>query len=103
MEVYALPYDADIPLICMDEQPCQLLGEKLAPVRMKLVKTAKEDYEYVRCGTCSIFIFSEPLACWRHVMASERRTKKDWAGQIKELLDIHYPVSANDKMQESGG
>jgi hypothetical protein len=91
LEVYALPYDESIPLVCMDEQPCQLLGEKLTPVPMKPGKIAKEDYEYVRNGTCSIFIFSEPLVGWRHVHASERRTKKDWAGQIKELLDVHYP------------
>jgi hypothetical protein len=54
-------------------------------------KPCKEDYEYVRKGVCSIFIFTEPLAAWRHVHASERRTKKDWALQIKELLEMHYP------------
>lgn len=91
LEVYALPYDPEIPMVCMDEQPCQLLGEKLEPICMKPGILAKEDYEYVRNGTCSIFIFTEPLAGWRHVQASERRTKKDWAMQIKELLDIHYP------------
>lgn len=91
LEVYALPYDERVPLICMDEQPCQLLDEKLTPIPMKPGKTAKEDYEYVRRGTCSIFIFTEPLVGWRHVVASERRTKKDWASQIKELLDVHYP------------
>ena len=91
LEIYALPYDPDIPMICMDEQPVQLLGEKLKPVAMKPGKPRKEDYEYVRNGTCSIFIFTEPLAGWRHVVASDRRTKKDWALQIQELLDIHYP------------
>ena len=58
---------------------------------MKPGKLRKEDYEYVRNGTCSIFIFTEPLADWRHVVASERRTKKDWAMQIEELLEVHYP------------
>lgn len=91
LEVYALPYDEDIPMVCMDEQPCQLLGEKLEPIPMEPGKTAKEDYEYVRHGTCSIFVFTEPLAGWRHVQATERRTKKDWAMQIKDLLDIRYP------------
>lgn len=89
--MYALPYDPEIPMICMDEQPCQLLGEKLEPICMKPRIPAKEDYEYVRNGTCSIFIFTEPLAGWRHVQALQRRTKKDWAMQVKELLDIHYP------------
>ena len=91
LEIYALPYDPEIPMICMDEQPVQLLGEKLKPIAIKPGKPRKEDYEYVRNGTCSIFIFTEPLAGWRHVIASERRTKKDWALQIKELLDLHFP------------
>lgn len=90
LETYALPYDPEIPTICMDEQPVQLLGEKLQPIPMKPGKPRKEDYEYVRNGTCSIFIFTEPLAGWRHVHASERRTKKDWALHIKGLLE-HYP------------
>jgi len=91
LEVYALPYDPEIPMICMDEQPVQLLGEKLQPIAMKPGTPRKEDYEYVRNGTCSIFVFTEPLAGWRHVIASERRTKKDWAMQIQELLETHYP------------
>lgn len=91
LEVYALPYDEEIPLICMDEQPFQLLGEKLEPLSMKPGKPAKEDYEYVRKGVCSIFIFTEPLTGWRHVHASERRTKVDWALHIQEILDVHFP------------
>lgn len=91
LEVYALPYDQNIPLICMDEQPCQLLDEKLEPLAMRVGSIKKEDYEYVRKGTCSIFVFTEPLKGWRHVHASERRTKIDWALQIEELLEVHYP------------
>lgn len=51
----------------------------------------REDYEYVRKGSCSVFLFTEPLPEWRHVQTSERRTKVDWARQIQELLDVHYP------------
>lgn len=91
LEVYALPYNKDIPVICMDEQPCQLLEHKLQPIPMKPGSPRKEDYEYVRKGTCSIFVFTEPLAGWRHVCASQRRTKKDWAFQIQELLEVYYP------------
>ena len=91
LEVYAIPYDENIPVICMDEQPVQLLDDKLKPLPMTNGKAAREDYEYVRCGTCSIFIFTEPLKGWRRVRASERRTKVDWALQIQELLDVHYP------------
>lgn len=91
LEVYALPYDEEIPLICMDEQPYQLLGEKRKAVSMIPGKVRKEDYEYTREGTCCIFIFTEPLGGWRHVYATEHRTKKDWALQIRELLEVHYP------------
>jgi hypothetical protein len=75
----------------MDEQPYQFLGEKREPVPMRPGKAAKEDYEYVREGTCSIFMFTEPLGGWRHVHASEHRTKRDWALRIRELLEVYYP------------
>jgi hypothetical protein len=91
LEVYSMPYAEEIPVICMNEQPFQLLGEKLQPISMKPGKPQKEDYEYIRNGACSIFIFAEPLAEWRHVHATKRRTKKDWALQIQELLKVHYP------------
>ena len=91
LEVYALPYDENIPLICMDEQPCQLLDERVKPLPMRPGSAKKEDYEYIREGTCSIFIFTEPLKGWRHVKARKRRTKVDWAWMIKELLEVHYP------------
>ena len=91
LDAYALPYDPEIPLICMDEQPVQLLGEHIAPIEMKPGSLKKEDFQYVRNGICAIFMFTEPLAGWRHVNAEERRTKLDWAAQIKELLETHYP------------
>ena len=91
LETYALPYDEAIPLVCMDEQPCQLLDHYLEPLPMRPASPRKEDYEYVRKGTCSIFVFTEPLQGWRHVCARERRTKVDWALMIRELLEVHYP------------
>lgn len=91
LEVYALPYDEGIPLICMDEKPFQMLDHALAPLPVKPGASAIEDYEYIRKGSCSIFVFTEPLAAWRHVVATERRTKKDWAEQIARLLDVYYP------------
>jgi hypothetical protein len=58
---------------------------------MESGKPLREDYEYVRSGTCSIFIFTEPLACWRYAQAFPQRTKKDWARLIKWLVDEQYP------------
>ena len=91
LEIYALPYDPAIPLICMDEQPCQLLCEKLDPIPMKPGRPLRVDYEYVREGTCCIFVFTEPLQGWRHIEATRRRTKLDWAHQIDQLLTEYYP------------
>ncbi len=75
----------------MDEKPYQLLDETRAPIPMKPTKPLREDAEYVRNGTCSIFIFTEPLAGWRHVSVRPQRTRVEWAEQVRDLLDVHYP------------
>ncbi len=74
----------------MDEKPYQLLGESREPFPMKPGNKRKQDSEYVRNGTCSIFMSCEPLAGWRHTSVREHRTALDWAEDIKELVDI-YP------------
>ena len=91
LDLYCQPYVPDYPVICMDEKPYQLLDESRKPIAMKPGKSLRRDDEYVRHGTCSIFLFTEPLAGWRHVDAQERRTKIDWAHQIQYLLDQVYP------------
>jgi hypothetical protein len=75
----------------MDEKPFQLLGEIREPLLKQPGKVEKIDNEYKREGTCSIFIFTEPLAGWRYAEAFERRTKKDWAHRVKWVLDNQYP------------
>lgn len=91
MDLYQQPFDEEYPVICMDEKPYQLLDDVRNPIPMKPAKPKREDSEYKRNGTCSIFLFTEPLAGWRHVAAHERRTRIDWAEEIKELLEVHYP------------
>lgn len=91
LDVYALPYDPLWPVICMDEQSKQLLYSIRKGKGSKNNKPAKTDNEYGRNGTANVFIFAEPLAGWRHVHATRRRTKLDWAHQLKELADVHYP------------
>jgi len=91
LAVYARPYDPQKPVVCMDEKPYQLLDNIREPLPMIPGSTEKIDNEYKRNGTCSIFIFTEPLAGWRHAEAFPRRTKKDWANRIKWLLDEQYP------------
>ena len=93
LKVYARPYDPKRPVVCMDEKPYQFLGEKVNPLPMKPGSVEKVDSQYVRMGTCSISIFTEPLGGWRYCEAFLRRTKKDWAQRIKFVLDTWYPLA----------
>jgi len=94
LTVYARPYDPEYPVVCMDEKPFQLLDERYAPIPMsKTNRKEKYDCEYEKKGTCSIFLFTEPLAGWRNSIAFPQRTKKEWAHQIKWLLDEQYPAA----------
>jgi hypothetical protein len=77
LEVYKRPYHQAYPVVCMDEKPLQLLGEQRPPQPMTQAHNRREDSEYARCGTCSIFMFNEPLGGKRSVSAQEHRTKED--------------------------
>lgn len=90
LDLCQLPFDEAYPVICMDEKPQQLLGETGSVIPMEPGTPERQDGEYVRNIICSIFVFTEPLAGWRHVDVSERRTKVDWANQIRKLLEVHY-------------
>jgi hypothetical protein len=91
LDLYQQPFAADWPVICMDEKPYQLLDETRNPIPMQPGNPQRFDGEYTRNGTCCIFVFTEPLAGWRHVTVSERRTRIDWAHRIQELLEVYYP------------
>jgi transposase len=91
LDVYQLPYDSEIPLICMDESNKQLVGEVAAPIELAPGHSKIIDHEYVRNGVADIFMAIEPLCGRRHITITETRTRKDWANFIKELLDEHYP------------
>lgn len=91
MEVYHLPYDARYPVVCMDESCKQLVGEVRNPIPCKPGQPKRMDDEYVRKGVVEIFMEVEPLAGKRHVAVTKRRTRKDWAQQIKQMLDERYP------------
>lgn len=91
LDIYEMPYDPVAPVVCMDEKPYQLLGEVREPLPMRPGDTQKVDSEYIRNGTCSIFVFVEPLGGTRHVSVREHRTAVDWAEEIKYLVDVSYP------------
>jgi DDE superfamily endonuclease/Homeodomain-like domain len=90
LETYAQAYDPKHPVLCMDEQPVQLLKETKVPIAATKEHGKRVDYEYERNGTASIFMFAEPLSGFRQATAREQRTKVDWAIEVAHLLDTRY-------------
>lgn len=88
--VYQRPYDPNNPMVCIDEKSVQLIGDVRDPLPIAAGRAARVDYEYQRKGTANLFIAFEPLANWRDVQVTERRTKKDWAAYVKHLMDGRY-------------
>ena len=91
LDVYARPHDPAAPVVCRDEKPYQLLGHARDPIPAAPGHDRKEDSEYVRHGTCAIFVWVEPLAGRRRVVARARRTRVDWAHEVEHLLTVDYP------------
>ena len=87
LDTYAQPYDAAKPVLCMDEQPVQLLKETRQPIPATATHARRVDYEYERAGTATIFMFTEPLAGWRDVQVRTSKTKADWAREMAGLLE----------------
>ena len=91
LDLYAERYDPRRPVVGFDERPLQLHDHARAPIPAAPGRTRKVDYEYRRDGTGNVFMMVEPLAGWRHVAATERRTTVDFAHQMKWLVDEGYP------------
>ena len=90
LDVYRRPYDKTFPVVCMDETPRQLIRETRVPVPAEPGRPARHDYEYRRCGTCNVFMATEPLAGKRMTRVTERRTKIDWAHFLADIA-ARYP------------
>jgi len=75
IEVYSRPYDKSLPVVCMDEKPLQLLADARCKIKIEPGKPERVDNEYIRRGTYSIFLFTEPLCGWRYANANEQRIK----------------------------
>lgn len=91
LEVYKRPYDANNPVVCMDESSKQQVKEVRKPIEAKEGKPKRYDTEYERNGVSNIFIFFDPLSGWREITVTDRRTALDWACQLRDLVDVHYP------------
>lgn len=91
LALYHEPYDPRYPMICFDETSKQLIKETRQPLPAEPGQPARYDYEYERNGTRNLFLFFEPLTGWRHIKVTERRTKRDWAMCMQQLVDDFYP------------
>ena len=91
LDLYEEPYDPLRPKVNLDEKSKQLVKDIRPTQPMKPGYPQRYDYEYKRNGTRNLFIFFEPQRGWRHVEVTERRTAKDFANQMKWLVDEAYP------------
>ena len=91
LDLYAEPYDPKRPVACFDETSKQLVSEKRSPIPAKAGRRERFDYEYQRNGTRNLFMTCEPLAGWRHVAVTGRRTMTDFAHRMRWLADAAYP------------
>lgn len=91
LDLYEEPYDQKNPLVCFDEKPKQLIEDKRSSIPMKLGRSEKYDYEYVRKGTANIFMAVEFKVGKRVTQVTNRRTMVDFASFMKLLVDEEYP------------
>jgi hypothetical protein len=91
LDLYELPYNPLRPVVCVDETPYQLIGERLVPVEMKPGRPQRVDYEYERNGVVNLFMVFQPGVGWRQVFIREHRRKEDFAQVIKNLVDCQFP------------
>ncbi len=94
LDVYERPYDPARPVVCLDETSRQLLADARPPLPPAPGRPARRDPEYVRGGVANVFLATEPLRGWREVLASERRTRLDFAHFVRHLADARYPDAA---------
>ena len=91
LDLYAEPYDPHRPVVCFDATSTQLLADTRPPLPAQPGRPARQDYEYCREGTRNLFLACEPMAGWRHVQVTERRTMQDFAHRMRWLVDEAYP------------
>jgi hypothetical protein len=91
LDLYAETPDPFRPVVCFDESPTQLIGEVREPIPAKPGQLERYDCEYRRNGTVNLFVFLDAHQPWRRVKVTDRRTNKDFAECMRELVDVHYP------------
>lgn len=85
LTLYALPYNPDEPVVCFDERPCFLIGDRVDPIALQSGKVQKEHYAYEKLGSCTLLAAIEPLTGRRVAQVYERRTKKEFTLFCQEI------------------
>ncbi len=98
LEEYEVEDTPEHPLVCLDEKPVVLHAETRPGLPVAPGRSARSDYEYERQGTANLFVMVEPLAGWRHIMVTERRTKQDYARCLRWLVDVAYPQAESIRL-----
>lgn len=88
--VYERPLDRNVPVVCLDERPCYLIGDKREVIPAKPGQLSRFDYEYIRNGTATVFGMFAPLLGWREMIVTQRRTRLDFAGCLKQLVNEFF-------------
>lgn len=91
LDLYAEPFSASSPVVCMDEASKQLVGEMKPSIPAGRGHAKRVDYEYRRNGTVNLFVFVQPRGGWRMVRVTDHRARTDWALMVREFLDVHFP------------
>ena len=91
LDVYCETFDKTHPLICMDEAAKQVTADVEPALPMTPGQPRREDHHYSRKGVRSLFLFFDPIRGWRRVSSRARRTRKDWAEEVRQLLEVDYP------------
>lgn len=91
LDLYAEPFDPERPVICIDEYPMALTAATQAPIPMAPGRVRREDYEYERRGSCNLLASFQPAAGWRSCIVSARRTKQEFAEQMRVLAEEQFP------------
>ena len=98
LDLYEQPYDPRRPVLCLDEFSLALRDEKISPLPPKPGRTQKNDYEYIRKGTCSVFVVVEPLAGKRWALVTGKRGKSEFVEVLRRIVEEWYPPEKCDEI-----
>ena len=88
LDLYAKPYNPQEPVLCFDEKSKELRADTRPIQPMAAMRARRRDYEYTRNGTANIFVTVEPKGGRREAMVTDRRTKQDFAQEIKRIVNL---------------